>query len=50
MLTINEGHSGKGIGHIGYTVNPNPDPEIRTANLTLPTVFMVTQKGTGISN
>ena len=51
MLAINEGHSGKGLGRIGYTVNPNPDPETRTTNLTVAnTTFMVKQKGTGISD
>jgi hypothetical protein len=51
VLTINDGHNGRGKGYVAYSVSPNPDPEARTADLTIAEIpFTVTQKGTGISN
>jgi hypothetical protein len=50
-FTILEGHSGRGQGYISYSVDPNPDPELRSASPTFAgKQFKVTQKGTGIEN
>ena len=51
VLTIYGDNTGVGKGYITYSVNPNPNLEVRTADLTIEELtFTVTQKGTGISN
>jgi hypothetical protein len=50
-LTIDEVTSGTGKGYIAYSVSPSPEPDARTADLTIAEItFTVMQKGTGISN
>ena len=48
-LTLIEGESGKGNGHITYSVDPNPDPEPRSTGSSFAgKAFTLTQQGTGI--